>query len=1627
MAAENLGELSASVKMTADTSAVESAIVEITNKTKKQLEGLGGTTLTQLTENFKGFSSTVTGGLEAINASIAKVQNVASLGFLGVGLGNFVKQVFDTRSYFQDAASSMKTFLGDAEKGAKFTKELQDYAFYNMYEFQDLVGASKQLIAYGTTEGKEIITVIDQLSNIATGTGADLNSMIDIYNKVKASGTANGIVLDQLASRGLLVKKTLQDMGETVNGNKVTFEQFQKVLAHVTAEGGMFHDLMKDQLNNLSASSAQLSDNLTAMYNEIGEKAEPYMKQAIDFASMLVENYQEVASVLFDLVKAYGIYKLATKVQDFNTASLEKERVENFEKEKAALEDLKEAKEEDKNADLKARVAKGLLTEEQAKEIALIREAVEEREKELSAIKSQAETEVAETEAKIKANEKEISSIQAKIKQLKALQEVGEDNNNASNIAELQAQEAKLVVTNNETLAKQKESAAERANAAEKQLNTIATGKAAAAEMANAKATTFATRAKIAAQSALKGIAGSITSMINPAALATAAVGFLATKVYELATAETALEKAQKQSAEIQAEYSANVAKEQAKIDELFGTLDAACKGYGNLAEAQKAIMDNYGQYISNLNLELNNLNDIEKAYKAITSAMVERYKAEALAKAQSQHIEQLGEADKNLYSGFIEKIDKDSNVRENTELKKALPTFLQEYEQLYFVKLKELDKIKTDYSESARARRSAAEEQQKIVKAFYKKWGKEVKALDNRGIDTSDISKAVQKRQDEINAANLTWENNQILYANKWKELTKQLGLDENGKPLEGTSNKTNKVTDLKKTKDLDKKFVEEYAKLAEDRNKKIQDIDKKYNMSSEEKNMRKKQIEDKFSYDLQVLEKGSNLDYSVKLKDGTKKTRYKQLEDLYDEAAKTEIEIAKEQALKIKKEITKIENNRTDINNKKGKNGQDLTPDQVKANTAAYNAESAKIANLTAQLKAYDATIQKSFESSTFEEKTTAYTKFAKEYTQSLIAVKEKEIETKEKLAELEKQAKKTLDPRQQEEILRQKENEKIELENFKADEEMKREILVQAFDSTATDITSLINNMMMEVEKISLDTIRNEIVKANKSLQQLKVRAALGEDVSTEIAKTESQILALDSALKKLEKEQQKVKNNQAIQLWKQSKQAVGQLANSFKDLGSAVGGSTEEVMNMASNILATTVSLIDNIVTFSTTSIQAIQTAETAGVAAVKAVEAASVILAVISAVIQLGTAIANLFSAGNPVEELKDSLHDFNLELEETKRLAAQELTFAPFETIFGNDQWGSMLNNIRIGEEAYERLGETQQDIIKNMKTMGNGYNDNYVAEILSGGLFHPSTIKTSTGQYNNVDDTVANMYVKVKHKTWFTKEKGTTLKDLVPSLFDDAGKLDYNALHKFVESGNDAFDKLSDANQEYLKKMDESWQEYQESVKAVKDTFSNFFGDLGSQIQDVWTNAFRAGENGLADFEKSWDSAIENMIQSMAYSKTLGKVMDDMENDLDKMGFFEDPEGHMDEAISIMESYETKAQNSKEAYDAILQKYREKGYFKEEEKERQGVTGGIANVTQDTAEEMNGRLTQIQSHTFAICENMKNMVQMQQTQLTILQGIHTDTGQLHAIRADIEVLKTSVSDIQIKGIKLKN
>lgn len=249
--------------------------------------------------SFIGLSST----LDGIQRKLGNFLSMA-------GAAAFVKKVFQVRSYFQDIESSMEVFLGSAEKASKFTSQLKDYAWYNTFEFDELAAAAKQIIAYGTAADK-VIPIIDKLSNVATATKQPLMDLVQLYNKAKNIGSLDQRSVQQWASRGLVLTDILKEMGQTVDGTKISFEQLDAALNHVTQEGGRFAGIMEKMMPNLSMSMGQLQDDLSLMWDGIGRALQGPMGKAIDWADMLVSNYKEIGFTIARLIGVFGTYKAA--------------------------------------------------------------------------------------------------------------------------------------------------------------------------------------------------------------------------------------------------------------------------------------------------------------------------------------------------------------------------------------------------------------------------------------------------------------------------------------------------------------------------------------------------------------------------------------------------------------------------------------------------------------------------------------------------------------------------------------------------------------------------------------------------------------------------------------------------------------------------------------------------------------------------------------------------------------------------------------------------------------------------------------------------------------------------------------------------------------------------------------------------------------------------------------------------------------------------------------------------------------------------------------------------------------------------------------------------------------------
>lgn len=126
------------------------------------------------------------------------------------------------------------------------------------------------------------------------------------------------------------------------------------------------------------------------------------------------------------------------------------------------------------------------------------------------------------------------------------------------------------------------------------------------------------------------------TLTLSPLGIAFAAVTALGYGLYKLFTYSTDAEKALKRVSDANKEFEKSAASEQITIDRLFGKLKAATEGTKEWGAARKAITDKYGQYLSDMGIEINSLQDVEKAYRAVSAAARQAAKDRAMEKASA-------------------------------------------------------------------------------------------------------------------------------------------------------------------------------------------------------------------------------------------------------------------------------------------------------------------------------------------------------------------------------------------------------------------------------------------------------------------------------------------------------------------------------------------------------------------------------------------------------------------------------------------------------------------------------------------------------------------------------------------------------------------------------------------------------------------------------------------------------------------------------------------------------------------------------------------------------------------------------------------------------------------------------
>ena len=244
-------------------------------------------------------------------------------------------------------------------------------------------------------------------------------------------------------------------------------------------------------------------------------------------------------------------------------------------------------------------------------------------------------------------------------------------------------------------------------------------------------------------------------------------------------------------------------------------------------------------------------------------------------------------------------------------------------------------------------------------------------------------------------------------------------------------------------------------------------------------------------------------------------------------------------------------------------------------------------------------------------------------------------------------------------------------------------------------------------------------------------------------------------------------------------------------------------------------------------------------------------------------------------------------------------------------------------------------------------------------------------------------------------------------------------------------------YDKLDDATKQIVDNWEEIVEKAKEAEQQMRDNFTALSGEVGNQLADSLVSAFRNGElySAIDDFHDKMTGTIEDIMEQLVFSSTMGSMFDEMEDRMMKSFGQGGDEDIVDDLIWMEGEYQKRLDQYNEAMSEVQKSLRGLGYDAWESDQRTAQTKSAISASQDSVDESNARLTTIQGHTFELSENVR-IVRAQHEQLIAntaallehVQGIHSDTNEIRQtideVREMFRVVKSNVGTIVDKGVK---
>lgn len=540
--------------------------------------------------------------------------------------------------------------------------------------------------------------------------------------------------------------------------------------------------------------------------------------------------------------------------------------------------------------------------------------------------------------------------------------------------------------------------------------------------------------------------------------------------------------------------------------------------------------------------------------------------------------------------------------------------------------------------------------------------------------------------------------------------------------------------------------------------------------------------------------------------------------------------------------------------------------------------------------------------------------------------------------------------------------------------------------------------------KIADMTLEQLKQVLQQAEQELAELEKNGGSSDKIAVARAK-------VSTAKKNVEKAQAKSDvspDKRSIKEWEDLYKTLLECERQFESIGDTVGGVAGEIISTAGSITTASLSMINGIVQLVNMSTTGIQGTATAAATAISTVEKASVILTIISAAMQIAMQIVNLFNSDDKkqeeIEALQDRIDQLQWELDNADVVRLQE-------------------NSGKAVERVRRALSETYKELLRNKIA---------VNDLAGAWRLMFRSVSNNSELLQKTADKLAKAYANIAYTAdkALGGEKYSNAQEQLKNIAQQQILIQEQIRNEDAKKKTD-HGKISD----WERQIEELGQQAVAIInEMVEDIIGGSSSDIANELADAFFEAFQAGE----DYAEAWGDKVKDivadvmkrMLVSKFLEEPLGQIFDKYKAKWFKDGQFVG----LDAVINSMSGFaadlnavgadfakiwETLPDNVKSMFEVTADATRE------------ASEKGIATASQESVDELSGRATAIQGHTYSISENTKiilsvvNMIL--QSVLNIEKHAEGIAKSVENIESSTKEIKDTVNDFDIKGIKMKH